>query len=173
MSEPTAEIQHLNALLNENENSENTEMQQYLTFTLGNEDYAVDILNVQEIKSWVKVTQIPNTPNYLRGVLNLRGTIIPIVDLRLKLGMPFKTYQPTTVVIVIKVFDVERSSPRKMGIVVDAVSDAYDIEVTKIKPAPDFGDKLDVTAISGLATVENKMIMILDTDVLLNTEALA
>ncbi len=138
---------------------------QYLTFILADEEYGVDILRVQEIKGWGKVTPIPNTPDYVQGVINLRGTIVPVVDLRQRFGMPKLDYGPTTVVIVLKVLGDDRD--RTMGIIVDAVSDVYDVEPADIKPPPDLGTGMGVEWVQGLATVEEKMLIILDIDQML------
>ena len=148
---------------------ENTE--QYLTFILSGEEYGVDILRVQEIKGWDAVTQIPNTPDYVRGVINLRGTIVPIIDLRTRFAMEQLEYGPTTVVIVLKV-NTDDSS-RIMGIVVDGVSDVYNMQHDDIKPAPDFGTGIDTAFVKGLATIQEKMVIILDIDFMLNSSELA
>jgi len=137
---------------------------------LGEEEYGVEILRVQEIKGWDQVTHIPNSPHYLCGVLNLRGTIVPIVDLRLRFEMPPKEYTPTTVVVVLK---VEGVTQRTVGIVVDAVSDAHNVVPEEIKSAPDFGSNVSTEFITGLVTLENStMMMILNIDRLLSVEAL-
>lgn len=149
---------------------ENT--QQFLTFILNDEEYGVDILRVQEIKGWDDVTQVPNTPEYIRGVINLRGTIVPIIDLRIRFSMEQLAYGPTTVVIVLKVISSDDSS-RIMGIVVDGVSDVYNMKKDQIKAAPDFGDGVDSSFVNGLATVEEKMVIILDIDQMLNSNELA
>lgn len=143
--------------------------EQYLSFILGDEEYGVEILRVQEIKGWDSVTKIPNTPHYLCGVLNLRGTIVPVVDLRLRFDMPTREYTPTTVVIVLK---VEGVTMRTVGIVVDAVSDAHNVSPENIRPAPDFGGHVDTKYIRGLVPIDNKMMMILNVDQLLSPEAL-
>ena len=147
------------------------DMEQFLTFILAGEEYGVDILRVQEIKGWDAVTQVPNTPEYVRGVINLRGTIVPIIDLRIRFNMEQLDYGPTTVVIVLKV--ISGDSSRIMGIVVDGVSDVYNIKKDDIKAAPDFGDGVDSSFVSGLATVQEKMIIILDIDFMLNSNELA
>lgn len=144
--------------------------EQYLTFTLGDEEYGVEILRVQEIKGWDKVTLIPNTPHYLCGVLNLRGAIVPVVDLRLRFGMPARDYTPMTVVIVLKVED--GGVQRTVGIVVDGVSDAHNIKPDAIKPSPDFGDQVNTASITGLVSINETMMMILDVDHLLSVEAI-
>jgi len=146
-------------------------MEQFLTFILAGEEYGVDILRVQEIKGWDAVTQVPNTPEYVRGVINLRGTIVPIIDLRIRFAMEQLEYGPTTVVIVLKVLSGESS--RIMGIVVDGVSDVYNVQKDDIKAAPDFGEGVDSTFVSGLATVAEKMVIILDIDYMLNSNELA
>lgn len=149
----------------------NEEANQYLTFIMANEEYGVDILRVQEIRGWDHVTPIPNTPKYIKGVINLRGTIVPIVDLRERFGLDSIEYGPTTVVIVLKVLG--KSTERIMGIVVDAVSDVYNIENSEMKPAPDFGSVVSVEFVHGLATINDNMLIILDIDVMLNSGEMA
>ena len=149
---------------------ENT--QQFLTFILAGEEYGVDILRVQEIKGWDAVTQVPNTPEYVRGVINLRGTIVPIIDLRIRFSIEQLEYGPTTVVIVLKVISGADNS-RIMGIVVDGVSDVYNVKNEEINAAPDFGDGVDSSFVKGLATVDEKMVIILDIDHMLNSNELA
>jgi len=139
---------------------------QFLTFILAGEEYGVDILRVQEIRGWTSATVIPNVPEYVRGVINLRGTIVPIIDLRRRFGMTDAAYGATTVVIVLKVLGT--NGDRVMGIVVDAVSDVYNIDRQAIKSPPDFGGKLSVDFIRGLATVNDKMVIVLDIDRLMN-----
>ena len=148
------------------------DMQQFLTFLLAGEEYGVDILRVQEIKGWDAVTQVPNTPEYVRGVINLRGTIVPIIDLRIRFSMDQLEYGATTVVIVLKVMSGEKDG-RIMGIVVDGVSDVYNVKNDDINAAPDFGDGVDSSFVKGLATVEDKMVIILDIDHMLNSNELA
>jgi purine-binding chemotaxis protein CheW len=142
-------------------------MQQYLTFELNDEHYGVEILKVQEIKGWDHVTPIPNTPQHMCGVMNLRGAIVPIVDLRLFFGMPFQAYTKTTVVVVLRVEDVTQ---RTVGIVVDAVSDAHNVHPDDIRETPDFGEVVSTDFISGITQIDDKMLMLLDVDTLLNSE---
>ena len=151
--------------MNENE-------QQFLTFMLAGEEYGVDILRVQEIKGWDTVTQIPNTPDYIRGVINIRGTIVPIIDLRLRFGLDYLDYSSITVVIVLKVHS-ENGKIRTMGIVVDGVSDVYNINNEEIKPSPDFGVAVDTEFVKGLSTVNEKMVILLDIDHMCNSNELA
>lgn len=149
----------------------NGEGDQYLTFILAGEEYGVDILRVQEIRGWTRATPIPNAPPYLKGVINLRGTIVPIIDLRERFGLERMDYGPTTVVIVVRVQGETRD--RDMGIVVDAVSEVYSFQPGDRQEAPDLGGALDDQFVQGLATAEEKMIILLEIDRLLNTGALA
>lgn len=149
----------------------NAEVDQFLTFMMSEEEYGVDILRVQEIRGWDVVTPIPNTPAYIKGVINLRGTIVPIVDLRKRFGLSSVDYGPTTVVIVLKV--LSESSERIMGIVVDAVSDVYNVKEEDMKPAPDFGSVVSIEFVRGLATIDEKMLIILDIDMMLNSKDLS
>jgi purine-binding chemotaxis protein CheW len=144
---------------------------QYLTFILASEEYGVDILRVQEIKGWDTVTPIPNTPEYLKGVINLRGTIVPIIDLRQRFDMDLLEYGPTTVTIILKIMSGEKE--RVMGIVVDAVSEVYNIPGNELQPAPDFGGVVSVEFVRGLASIDDKMLIILDIDKLCNADEMA
>ena len=149
--------------------SGDTDTEQYLSFLLDGEEYGVEILRVQEIKGWERVTHIPNSPHFLCGVLNLRGMIVPVVDLRLRFGMAYKEYTPTTVVVVL---NIEGIVNRTVGIVVDGVSDAHDVKRSDIKPAPDFGANGNTDFITGLVSLEEDMMMILNIDLLLSVEEL-
>jgi purine-binding chemotaxis protein CheW len=144
---------------------------QYLTFLLAGTEYGVDILRVQEIRGWDAVTPLPNTPEYVRGVMDLRGTIVPIIDLRQRFGLESIAYGPTTVVVVLRV--VHDHSSRVIGIVADAVSDVYNVSAAEIQPPPDCGSTIGTQVVQGLATVNNKMVIIINTDQLLNAEELA
>ena len=135
---------------------------QFLTFTLGDELYGVDILRVQEIKGYTTVTKIPNTPPHIKGVLNLRGTIVPIIELRTKFGMPTIDYTAFTVIIVVVVRD------KVMGLVVDSVSDVLNIDKQDIQPPPQFGAKVDVSFMNGVGKSGDKLVAILDMDRLLS-----
>lgn len=144
---------------------------QYLTFVMDDEEYGVDILSVQEIRGWDKPTKIPNSPNYLKGVINLRGTIVPIVDLRLKFDLEQVEYTPVTVVIVLKLeFD---GGDRTVGIVVDAVSDVYSIAEDDIRPSPNISQSVNSSFIRGLANIKEKMVIILELSRLLDEQELA
>ncbi len=148
-----------------------TDIEQYLTFILDDEEYGVDILRVQEIKGWDSATAIPNTPPYVRGVINLRGTIVPIIDLRLRFALEEKEYGKSTVVIVLQVRTGDRL--RIMGVVVDAVSDVYDLNGDEVKEPPMLGSSIDIRFVRGIATRAEKMIILLDIDQLLGSDALA
>ncbi len=131
---------------------------QYLTFTLGEEHYGMDILRVQEIKGYTAVTRIPNTPAFIKGVLNLRGTIVPIVDLRTKFGMEQAEYTMFTVIVVVVVRD------RVMGIIVDAVSDVLNFAKQDVQAPPEFGCRVDMTFVSRIARSGERLITLLDID---------
>lgn len=135
---------------------------QYLTFFLGAEEYGVDILRVQEIKGWDSVTPLPNTAEDMRGVINLRGSVVPIIDLRRRFGMQEVEYSKTTVIVVLKVQSPK--GERTMGFVVDAVSDVYSIPDGELRPPPDFGGAGQSNFVKSLATVDNKMVILLDID---------
>jgi purine-binding chemotaxis protein CheW len=136
--------------------------EQFLTFMLAGEEYGVDILRVQEIKGWDKVTRIPHTPDYVLGVINLRGAIVPILDLRRRFGLDTTEFGPTTVVIVVRVAGAR--DERTVGMVVDAVSEVYNVDVSDTKPPPDVCGSVDTIFVKALATVEDKMLILLDID---------
>lgn len=137
---------------------------QQLTFNLAGEEYGIDILSVREIRAWSRVTRIPQTPDHLLGVLNLRGAIVPIMDLRLRFGLQRESYGDSTVVIIVALAE------RLFGIVVDAVSDVVDIDPVAIKPVPDMGAIVDTRYLKGLATHEERMVMLLDVEELMRPE---
>jgi purine-binding chemotaxis protein CheW len=138
-----------------------TDGSQFLTFQLGDELYGVDILRVQEIKGYTAVTKIPNTAPHIKGVLNLRGTIVPIIELRTKFGMPTIDYTMFTVIVVVVVRD------RIMGLVVDSVSDVLNISKNDIQPPPEFGAKVDVSVLTGIGKSGDKLVALLNIDRLL------
>ena len=137
--------------------------EQYLTFQLADEEYGVEILRVQEIRGWERVTRVPNSPVYVQGVVNLRGSIVPIFDLRLRFGLTAQEYGEDTVVIVL-LAKREDGGMRSIGVVVDGVSDVLNATATDISNTPEFGAKVSTEWISGLATARDKMIMLLDVD---------
>lgn len=148
----------------------NSGSSQYLTFMLAGEEYGVEILKVQEIKGWDSVTPIPNTPDHMLGVLNLRGAIVPILDLRKRFSLDDVDFGPTTVVIVVKMQDEDQS--RTVGLVVDAVAEVYRLENDSIQPPPEMGIAIHTDFVRGLATVDNEMVILLDVDQLIDFQAL-
>jgi len=136
--------------------------QQLLTFIVDGAEYAVDILRVQEIRSWSTPMPIPNTPSFVKGVINLRGEVVAIADLRERLGLPNLAYGPTTVVVVLHVRTAGRD--RVMGIIVDAMSDVTNVLTSTIKTPPVFQQNGETSLAKGIVTLENKMITILDVD---------
>lgn len=141
---------------------------EYLTFLLDGEEFGVDILSVQEIRGWSSVTEIPNTPDYLKGVINLRGIIVPIVDLRGRFNCKSSNYSATTVVIVLQ--GIIQNKKSTVGVVVDAVSDVHRVETADVKSMPDFGSHIESSFINGMATVDGKIIILLDSNKLLDVE---
>jgi purine-binding chemotaxis protein CheW len=141
---------------------------QVLTFILGTENYGVDILCVQEIRGWAPVTRIPHAPSHVLGVLNLRGSIIPVVDLRMRFSLEKAQYDAVTVIIVLSVKC--RSGQRSFGVVVDGVSDVVDVDTTQIRPSPDLGSSAATDHIHGILPTAERMIILLDIDKLLAGE---
>jgi purine-binding chemotaxis protein CheW len=144
--------------------------QEYLTFMLQGEEYGVDILCVQEIRVWSSITELPNKPDYIKGVINLRGVITPILDLRLRFGQQALDYNAQTVTIILRQHTNKKTNV--VGIVVDAVSEVYKFNNLSIRKAPDFGNNIDRCFLKGLASVDNKLIILLDSDTLLNEDDL-
>jgi purine-binding chemotaxis protein CheW len=132
-----------------------------LTFTLGSEEYGIDILKVQEIRGYDAVTRIANTPDFIKGVINLRGVIVPIVDMRIKLNLGDVEYNEFTVVIILNVRD------RVVGMVVDGVSDVITLPPEQIRPAPELGSSLNTKYLKGLGTVDERMIILVDIEELM------
>ena len=132
------------------------QMREVLVFVLGGEEYAVDILKVQEIRGYEKVTAIPSAPPYLKGVVNLRGIIVPVIDMRIKFGLAEAKYDSFTVVIILRV------AGRVIGVVVDGVSDVVRLAPSEVKPAPGLGSIVDSGFLAGLATQGDRMILLLE-----------
>jgi len=141
----------------------NGEGRELLTFTLGSEEYGIDILKVQEIRGYDAVTTIANAPEFIKGVINLRGIIVPIVDMRIKFKLGNVTYNETTVVIILNIAN------RVVGMVVDGVSDVTTLKPDEIKPAPEFGSSLDTQYLLGLGTVGERMIILVDIERLMSS----
>lgn len=141
--------------------------EQYLTFIMADEEYGVDILAVQEIRGWESATPVPNSPKYIKGVINLRGTIVPIMDLRQRFDLAEIEYSNETVVVVLKVFT--QSGVRTMGIIVDAVSDVYDVPIGDARTTG-MGDNQNSNFIKGLVTVNKHMVILLELENLLTID---
>lgn len=152
------------------ENKSNQEggfAQEYLTFTLGPEEYAIDILKVQEIRGYENPTTIANAPEFLKGVINLRGTIVPIVDMRIKFNVGKVEYTLFTVVIILNI------GGRVVGIVVDSVSDVTMLRSDQIRPAPEFAATVDTKYINGLGTLDERMLIVVDIEKLMLSSDMA
>ncbi|WP_028451905.1 chemotaxis protein CheW [Chitinilyticum aquatile] len=141
--------------------------QELLVFTLGAEEYGIDILKVQEIRGYDAVTSIANAPAFIKGVINLRGHIVPIVDMRIKFNLGNVTYDQFTVVIILSLVG------RTVGIVVDGVSDVVTLTQEQVRPAPEFGAALDTSFMRGLGSIEERMIILLDIEKLMTSEEMA
>jgi purine-binding chemotaxis protein CheW len=140
---------------------------EYLAFRLGAEEYGIDILKVQEIRGYDQVTRIANAPEFIKGVINLRGAIVPIIDLRIKFALGAPEYNAFTVVIILNVAD------RIVGIVVDSVSDVISLLPDQIRPAPEFGGTLQTGYIVGLAQMDERMIIVTDIERLMTSPDMA
>lgn len=136
---------------------------EFLAFTLGNEEYGLDILRVQEIRGYEPVTRIANAPAFIKGVVNLRGTIIPVVDMRIKFSLGEPTYDQFTVVIILNI------AGRVVGMVVDSVSDVTTLSAEQIKPAPEIGTAFDTEYLIGLGTIGDRMLILVDIDRLMSS----
>lgn len=136
---------------------------EFLTFTLGEETYGIDILKVQEIRGYDAVTRIAGAPEFLKGVINLRGVIVPIVDMRIRFGLGRVIYDEFTVVIILNVMG------RIVGMVVDGVSDVIALAPEQIRPAPEFGSALDTRYLTGLGTIGEQMIILVEIEGLMGS----
>lgn len=141
-------------------------LREFLTFRLGHEDYAIDILAVQEIRMFESVTKLPTTPDYITGVINLRGVIAPVIDLRIKFGCEKAEYGPFTVLVVLRVRD------KLAAIVVDAVADVVALSAEQIKPAPELSSTLNIEYVMGLGTRGEQMLILLDIEKLITSREL-
>jgi purine-binding chemotaxis protein CheW len=135
---------------------------QYLTFICAGEEYGIDILRVQEIKGWSGSTRVPHAHHSLLGVMNLRGAIVPVIDLRVRFGLSQRPSDASTVVVVVRVRST--SGEKTVGMVVDAVSDVYTFAPDAIRPPPKMGGRMDNACVSGLGSAGNRMVMLLDID---------
>ncbi|HEY5805094.1 MAG TPA: chemotaxis protein CheW [Lysobacter sp.] len=136
---------------------------EYLTFALGEEEYGVEILKVQEIRGYDTVTRLPDAPDYIKGVINLRGTIVPVIDMRIKFRLERVEYNALTVMIVLNVAD------RVVGMVVDSVSDVIQLQSEQIRPVPDIGSAIDRQFITGIGTQGDRMLILLEIERLMTS----
>lgn len=136
---------------------------EYLAFRLGEEEYGIDIQKVQELRGYDAVTRIANAPEFIKGVVNLRGIIVPIVDMRIKFNLGMPTYDQFTVVIIINI------GGRVVGMVVDSVSDVVTLTAEQVKPAPEMGTVLDTAYLIGLGTLDQRMLILVDIDHLMSS----
>ncbi|WP_217450816.1 chemotaxis protein CheW [Vogesella oryzae] len=140
---------------------------EFLVFTLGQEEYGIDILKVQEIRGYDAVTRLAKSPEFIKGVINLRGHIVPIIDMRIKFGVGNIVYNDFTVVIILNVLG------RTVGMVVDGVSDVIELAGEDIKPAPEFGSVMDTAYIQGLGAIGERMIIMVDIEKLMSSQEMA
>lgn len=155
--------------MSETASAQQTEQQagEYLTFTLGGEEYGIDILKVQEIRGYDAVTKIANTPDFIKGVINLRGAVAPIVDLRIKFKLGNVEYNEFTVVIILNL------EKRIVGIVVDGVSDVIALTQDQIRPVPDLVSSIDTRYLTGLGSLEERMLILVDINKLMSSQEMA
>ena len=137
---------------------------EFLSFTLGQEEYGIDIQKVQELRGYDAVTRIANAPEHIKGVVNLRGIIVPIIDMRIKFNLGAPSYDQFTVVIILNI------ASRVMGMVVDSVSDVITLTPEQIKPAPEMGSVLDTEYLMGLGTLDERMLILIDLDRLMSSD---
>ncbi len=137
---------------------------EFLAFTLGQEEYGIDIQKVQELRGYDTVTHIANAPEHIKGVVNLRGIIVPIIDMRIKFNLGTPTYDQFTVVIILNM------ASRVMGMVVDSVSDVITLTPEQVKPAPEMGGVLDTDYLIGLGTLDDRMLILVDIDRLMTSD---
>lgn len=142
-------------------------VQEYLTFTLGEEEYGVDILKVQEIRGYDTITRMPDAPDFIKGVINLRGTIVPVVDMRIKFKLGKVVYDEFTVMIILNL------GRRVVGMVVDGVSDVMQLSPEQIRPAPEFGGGVNTKYITGLGALEQRMLILVDIEKLMSATDMA
>jgi purine-binding chemotaxis protein CheW len=140
---------------------------EYLTFILGSEEYGVEILKVQEIRSYEAVTKIANTPDFIKGVINLRGSIVPIIDLRMRFRLDQAEYNDTTVVIILNLDN------RTIGMVVDGVSDVLELKESQISPVPELVSSIDTKYLLGLGTSDGRMLILVDIEQLMSSKEMA
>lgn len=157
------DLQTRNEMLNTRGRPGDSGMNEFLAFTLGKEEYGIDILKVQEIRGYESVTRIANAPEFIKGVVNLRGTIVPIVDMRIKFNLGTPVYDQFTVVIILNI------AGRVVGMVVDSVSDVTTLTADQIRPAPEMGTMFNTNYLIGLGTLDERMLILVDIDKLMSS----
>ncbi|MFT5519870.1 MAG: purine-binding chemotaxis protein CheW [Enterobacterales bacterium] len=155
--------------VNTEDSTKEIAIEQYLSFIMDSEEYAVGILSVREIRGWEKVTPIPNTPDYVKGFINLRGIVVPVIDLRERFNLATIDYNETTVVIILNT-TTEKNCKELVGIIVDAVSEVYDIDVNAIRESPNLGSNIDTQFIKGIVDIDEKMVILTEVQTLLNVD---
>jgi purine-binding chemotaxis protein CheW len=153
------------------ENSGPFQQSQFLTFHIGSDEYAVDILQVREVLGYTQVTRMPNAPPCIRGVMNLRGQVVPVIDLPAKFGMPSAIPTRRTCIVIVEIGG--RSELTTMGIVVDSVDQAVDLSPADISPPPDFGTPIDVSYLHGIGKAPHGFVLVLDVERVLSTSELS
>ena len=148
-----------------------TEATQYLTFSLGEEDFALEIARVREVLDYTTITKVPRMPEFLRGVINLRGNVVPVTDLRLKLGMPATERTVNTCIVIVEI-DID-GEQMHMGVLTDSVQEVLDLDPGQIEPAPRLGTKLNTEFIRGMGKRDDRFMIILDIDKVLSSDELA
>ncbi len=152
---------------------ETAEQRQYLTFSLGEEMFAIGILAIREIIEYGQITEVPMVPPFIRGVINLRGAVVPVLDLSVRFGRPASETTKRTCIVIIEITDPSGLRNQQMGIVVDAVSEVLEIAASEIEPPPSFGARIRNDFISGMGKVNGRFIVILDVDRILSLDEVA
>ena len=155
-----SDVETIQEQISNNDSTDN----QILSFILGDEEYGVDILRVQEIKGWERTTNIPNSPGYVKGIINLRGAVVPIVDLRLRFSLPETTYDDSTVVIILRAFNDKEQTEKIIGVVVDGVSDVHSLNNKTLQSVPSMTGIISSEFVKGLVTIEKNMVVVLNVD---------
>jgi purine-binding chemotaxis protein CheW len=152
---------------------EMNDQQQYLTFSLGEEMFAIGILTIREIIEYGQIAEVPMVPSFIRGVINLRGAVVPVIDLAVRFGRPPAAITKRTCIVIIEVANVAAGATQQMGIVVDAVSEVLEIAAEDIEPPPEFGSRIRTDFISGMGKVSGRFVVMLDVDKILSLNEVA
>lgn len=152
---------------------ESAEQRQYLTFSLGEEMFAIGILSIREIIEYGQITEVPMVPPFIRGVINLRGAVVPVVDLAVRFGRTAAEITKRSCIVIIEIAGLEGQNDQQMGIVVDAVSEVLEIAAREIEPPPSFGARIRNDFISGMGKINGRFVVILDVDRILSLDEVA